>query len=386
MRSRRPSSFVFDGVLSVLFLLLLVLPVCLAVIPNAVAPGGLEENRRLAEVPKFPMTSDALKTFPRKFEAYYNDHFRLRDAFIRGHNRLKIKLLKESPQRDVLMGRDGWLFFRRNNLLEDFFALEPFTEGDLSGLQHLLEAKRDWLSSQGIPYFLVVAPNKQSIYPEQMPQTYYRSRGPSRLDQLLDHMRTQSDVNMVDLREDLLAGKTSEQVYFRTDTHWNEIGAFIAYRSIMDAIRRATNDDRLVPHSLKDYQRVESIRKGGDLTKMLGFTDETQERYDRLEPLFLRCAQKKELPDYMGRAWKPFPEPVAFTCSTARLDLVMLHDSFGRWLRPYMAENFRKSVFVWQHQLPMDVFKKIVMQEKPDVVVEEIVERMVYYLKDELKN
>lgn len=261
MKPIRTLRSVRDGALSGFFLLLLFLPVCLTGISKEVTPGGLEEKRQLAEMPSFPRASDAIKTFPRRFEAYYNDRFQLRDVMIRGHNRLKIKILKKSPQKDVLMGRDGWLFYKRNNLLEDFFALEPFTEEDLDTRRHLLEAKRDWLSSQGIPYFFVVAPNKQSIYPEKMPQAYYRSRGPSRLDQLVDHMRTRSDVNIVDLREDLLEAKASDQVYFLADTHWNEKGAFIAYRSIMDAILRATNDERLAPHSIKDYQSVTAIRK-----------------------------------------------------------------------------------------------------------------------------
>lgn len=372
-----------DSVLTGLFLLLLFLPVSLTGISDEVTPGGLEEKRQLAELPRFPKGVDAIKAFPRRFEAYYNDHFQLRDVMIRSHNRLKIKILKKSPQRDVVMGRDGWLFYTRNNLLEDFFALESFTEEELNARQHLLEAKRDWLSSLGIPYFFVVAPNKQSIYPEQMPEAFYRSRGPSRLDQLFDHMRTRSDINIVDLRRDLLEAKSSDQVYFSADTHWNDKGAFIAYRSIMDAILRATNDHRLAPHSLADYQSIAAIRKGGDLAKMLGLADDMEERYDRLDPLFRRCAQEEPLPNFMDRDWKPFPDPVAYTCPNASLDLVMLHDSFGNRIRPYLAESFRKSVFLWQHQLPWDVFKAVVLKEKPDFVVEEIVERLVYYMKAE---
>ena len=252
----------------------------------------------------------------------------------------------------------------------------------MNALKRVIEAKRDWLASRGIPYFFVVAPNKQSIYPEQMPENFVRSHGPSRLDQFLDHMRNRLDVNIVDLRGDLLEAKSKGQIYFSGDTHWNEKGAFIAYHSVMDAIWRTINDDRLAPRSIEDYQSVAAIRKGGDLAKMIGLADDIEELYERLDPLFMRCAQEEALPNYMDRDWKPFPDPVAYTCSSASLRLVMLHDSFGNGIRPYLAENFRKSVFVRQHQLPGDVFKAIVLKEKPDLVVEEIVERMVYYLKD----
>lgn len=371
-----------DRVITGLFLLVLFLPASLAGISHEVTLGGLEEKRRLAELPSLPTGVDAIEEFPRRFEAYYNDHFHFRDVLIRAYNRLKLKILKKSPHRDVLIGKDGWLFYARDHLLVDFISAEPFTEEELSARQRIIEARRDWLASRGIPYFFVVAPNKQSIYPEQMPENYLRSHGPSRLDQFLDHMRNRSDVNIVDLRGDLLEAKSNGQVYFSGDTHWNEKGAFIAYHSVMDAIWSTINDDRLAPRSLTDYQSVEAIRKGGDLAKMIGLADDIEERYNRLDPLFMRCAQEEALPNYMDRDWKPFPAPVAFTCSTASLRLVMLHDSFGKRIRPFLAENFRKSVFVWQYQLPGDVFKAIILKERPDLVVEEIVERMMYYMKD----
>jgi hypothetical protein len=371
-----------DGILTGLFLLVLFLPVCLTGIAKGKMPGGLEEKRTLAELPRTPNSVDAIKAFPRRFEAYYNDHFHFRDVLIRSHNRLKLKILKKSPDRNVLIGKDGWLFYVRDHLLEDFISIEPFTEKALNARQRYIEAKRDWLASRGIPYFFVVAPNKQSIYPEQMPESYYRSHGSSRLDQLIDHMRNFSDVNIIDLRETLREAKSGGQLYFSKDTHWNHKGAFTAYRRIMETLQQSTNDSRLVPQSLTDYQPVAAIRKGGDLAEMLGIADDIEERYDRLDPSFRRCAQEEALPNYMDRDWKPFPDPVVYTCPRASLRLVMLHDSFGNGIRAYLAENFRKSVFVWRHQVSGDVFKAIVLKEKPDLVVEEIVERMVYYMQD----
>ena len=70
---------------------------------------------------------------------------------------------------------------------------------------------------------------------------------------------------------------------------------------------------------IADYQSVAATRKGGDLAKMLGFADDIEERYDRLNPLFMRCAEEEALPNYMDRDWKPFPAPVAYTCSDRQL-------------------------------------------------------------------
>lgn len=370
-----------DRILTVLFLVILFLPVSMAALPHEATQDGLEEKRRLTEKPHFPDGLDETKAFPRHFESYFNDHFRMRGLLIRAHNRLKIKLLKQSPQKDVLMGREGWLFYARNNLLEDFFGLEPFSKKDLITRQRLLEAKRDWLKSHGIPYVFVVAPNKQSIYPERMPEGYDHFQKSSRLDQFLRHMQSHSDVVIVDLRHDLVAGKSNGPLYFSTDTHWNEKGTFIAYRRIMNVLHDMYKDPQLAPRAHEDYRSVAASRGGGDLAKMLGIQDEIEENYDRLEPEFTPCGKEERLYTYLNHDWTPFPEPVAYNCPNARLRLVMLHDSFGKWLRPYVVEHFRRSVFIWQHALPGKIFKAVMLKEKPDIVVEEIVERMIYYMK-----
>ena len=171
-----------DRILTALFLIVLFLPALMTGASHEEAHGRLEEKRQLAKRPGFPEEVDAVIAFPRQFEAYFNDHFQLREVLIRSHNRLKIKLLKKLPQKDVLLGRDGWFFYTRNNLLQDFLGLEPLSTEALHDRQRLLEAKRDWLASQGIPYLFVVAPNKQTIYPEKMPEGYIRFKDPSRLD------------------------------------------------------------------------------------------------------------------------------------------------------------------------------------------------------------
>ena len=35
----------------------------------------------------------------------------------------------------------------------------------------------------------------------------------------------------------MAAAKTRERIYFQTDTHWNDRGAFVAYRELIEAVR-----------------------------------------------------------------------------------------------------------------------------------------------------
>ncbi|MEJ2109698.1 MAG: hypothetical protein P8Z37_07265 [Acidobacteriota bacterium] len=372
-----------DRSLTVFFLMVLFIPVLRTSLSRKEARDGLEEKRQLTQMPGLPEGIEAMIAFPPQFEAYFNDHFPFREFLIRSHNRLKIKLLKKSPLRDVLLGRNGWLFYARNNLLQDFLGLDPLLPEALHARQLLLEAKRDWLASQGIPYLLVVAPNKQTIYPELMPEGYSRSREPSRLDQLLDYLRAHSDIPVLDLRESLLSEKAGEKLYFSTDTHWNPKGAFFGYRRIMETLHHRLDDPRLIPRSLADYRSIATVRGGGDLAVMLGIESDIQESYDQLKPLFTPCSKEEKLSNYLNYDWKPFPEPIASHCTSSELNLVMFHDSFGIGLRPYLSEHFKRSVFVWYDNPDGDLFKAVILKEKPDIVVEEVVERIIPYMKCE---
>ena len=55
---------------------------------------------------------------------------------------------------------------------------------------------------------------------------------------------------------------------------------------------------------------------------------------------------------------------------------LFFHDSFTRPMIPFLAERFSRSVFLWSHGFAPE----IILVERPDVVVLEVVERYIYAL------
>lgn len=51
--------------------------------------------------------------------------------------------------------------------------------------------------------------------------------------------------------------------------------------------------------------------------------------------------------------------------------ILMFHDSFASSLRPFLSETFSRIVYVWEDKLD----NKIVKKERPNIVIQEIVER-----------
>ncbi len=71
----------------------------------------------------------------------------------------------------VIFGKDKWLFYP-SSIAGDWLAdrsLSPFSESQLDAWQSLYEKRNKFFAEHGIPFLLVVVPDKQSIYPEFVP-------------------------------------------------------------------------------------------------------------------------------------------------------------------------------------------------------------------------
>src|SRR5947207_8313680 len=90
----------------------------------AESPG---ENRQVAAFPEIQLKRAFLTAFPAKFEAFYNDHFGLRDTLIRCLNVARMHWLGMSSSRHVIVGREGWLYYTQEPIGTDYGAARPFT-------------------------------------------------------------------------------------------------------------------------------------------------------------------------------------------------------------------------------------------------------------------
>ena len=211
-------------------------------------------------------------------------NFPFRGELIRLDNLVSVKLLSSTLLSPVTMGRDGWLFLARDrgrDLLEEHRAVRPLPESAIKALGEEFEARRAWLAERGIKYLLVVAPNKETIYPEHLPQAYEKTNGPSYLDQTLAYLRDHANLDIVDLRPAVLEAKQSHVVFYRTDTHWNAYGAYAGY--VATIARLETIFPGIAAHTMRDYN-VKITTFSGDQAKLLGLDESMKEEFIQFFP------------------------------------------------------------------------------------------------------
>ncbi len=235
------------------------------------------ENRELAKLPELSIAG--LSEFPAKFESNFNDNFGLRSILVRWNSMMRIGLFQQSPVSWVVIGKNGWLFLNNLNNIEDCRGFLHYTNEELRTITHNFEEQQEWLNKQGISYLVVIVPDKETIYPEYLPDSIRRTNGKTRLDQLIDYLQKNSDFRVLDLRQPLLEAKNGKySTFYRTDGHWNDYGAFIGYREIMLALKQHFPD--ISPLGEDDYAIVVRPCSGRErLTRLVQEACTTMKRY-----------------------------------------------------------------------------------------------------------
>lgn len=140
----------------------------------------------------------------------------------------------ESTQ--VLLGKDNWLFYKTEldgHPLWDYMGINHFTDEELAAIAANLVSMRDGFNALGVDFYVTALPNKEIIYEEYMPDTVARVDEVSRAEQLADYIWDNTDLVYVYPKQALLDAKAEGQIYYQTDTHWNQKGAFVGMQQLM---------------------------------------------------------------------------------------------------------------------------------------------------------
>lgn len=259
----------------------------------------------------------------------------------------------ESTQ--VLLGKENWLFYKTENEgdgnpLLDYKGINHFSEMELAVMAENLTSLRDYLKQEkDIRFVAMCLPNKENMYPEYMPDIIPKLIEQSRADQVAEYLQRNTDLDYVYPKEMLFQEKEKHQVYYTTDTHWNQIGAFVGLQAFFAQIYGTYAD----PDSV--YFITADSGFAGDLAAIAGVDDDYS--IDTAYALDERSASPEQYHDEV---------------------LLIVGDSFSGFLsdvaKPYYKEVYR----VETKKFTMSMLDEY----QPDIVIWQTVERRIEILKD----
>lgn len=237
------------------------------ILPSVLTLFGVEsknvEKRELASAPRIFKNGINLD-YTKDFDDYFSDNFALRPFFITIYANLSKSIFKTSVNDNVIIGKNDFLFFAET--IDSFTGQDRMSDEEIISICKIIKQEQDRFEKQGIEFFFVCAPNKNTIYPEYMPSRFKKNEDKSNMTRIYE-MMDEYGINFVDLRDNLLNAKSYEQIYHKDDSHWNNYGAVVAYETMMEKTYVLINGKDYPIYSDKAYEKKDSFK--GDLRSML---------------------------------------------------------------------------------------------------------------------
>ena len=306
----------------------------------------------------------------RRVSVWFNDRLGMRYPLIVLDSHWRLQLWRLRFRGDVLFGNSSWLFFNDSPplpaaRLADVRGALRMNEAEIATIDRQMAGARRKFAACRKGAFVVIAPNKQSIYPEMLREggTHLKSR----LDDLLARLTPDARSIFVDSRSELRTAKSQHgvPVYHPTDSHWNDLGAFIAYQKIVDVLASADLVDRREIATLEGVEIKVEASAGGDVaTRLLYLPWNFPDQHVALRggvafPLSLHTERDR----------------VLVTHPQGRRKLLILADSFGPPLASLLARHFREVEMLSRPTWPAIFDGEAIAARNPDVVIIEIAER-----------
>ncbi len=227
----------------------------------------------------------------------------------------------------------------------------------------------------------ILAPNPVSIYYDEMHEYLAtEKRNSTAVSQFVEYMNSMNndDIIVPDLLSVFDAHK-SEDIYYRTDTHWSELGAYYAYDAMMQFVKK--DFPNVAYHPITDFDVVYTDCPAGDMANMLRAYGILREETPFLFPKFDKTGDFYPVKRAAGDIICNIPvgnyptESVIDEESSPKAYLI--GDSYGAYFLPYAGMSFSKLYtnpgVLWNYTID---YKKI-EEEKPDYVIFVYTERSI---------
>ncbi len=355
-------------ILILIFIVLLVMPTVLGIFARS--DVGADEKRQLAQ---FPVASETeYANYTAELTDYYSDHLPLRPFLIKTWSIINYKVFGQAVGEQVIVGDDGWLFYNPVNegtrdTIRGYMGTDQLSEQELTRIKSGLLNVKSWCDDAGSKMAVLIVPDKERIYSEYMPDCYGEPCEVSRGQQVVDVM-SDTDVQVIYLKDDFLTAKSSvdELLYYKHDSHWTGVAAYIGAAKLGECL-----GDELPAISSLQVKEIPPMEN--DLAVLAGLGDYLPQDVDYA--VGDAKAFSDFLPGEQGELWTPWRTE---NVDGNGLKLMMVRDSFGMELWPYLHQDYSCTLGVYRYDSDWTYYpREYIKNEAPDVFVMEVSESLI---------
>ena len=283
--------------------------------------------------------------------------------------------MNEIPSQQVVAGKDDWLFYVEKSdgdSIAEYEGTDRYSQEEMDEFLSVTLENQKRLEEKGIQTAILVAPNKENVYWEYMPDRYIHNPV-SNTDILVDYLQN-NGVSIVSAKEDLIEKRTEQQLYYTYDSHWNQLGAYVGVKSILDFWEIPI--PALEERETSSYDLNENYHEGAwnDLAHLAGlnyiFDDEVEYEVEGTIQIdwewYAAQQYNKEISHYVNEN------------ASVPKKLFLIGDSFRTAMIPALSEMFREIYVIHRSDYHTDMLEIV----NPDYVIVEYVERYASQMRD----
>lgn len=313
---------------------------CIPLIASLIHPQTEVLNKEdTAHLPVIIDNGKINQNIGKEFDDYFTKSIPFRSQMITAENKISSGILQKENN-NVITGTDGWLFTKES--ADEYIGIQKNNRA-IHNIAETVRIIQESAQAQGANFVFTVAPDKNQIYSEYMPKGYLKSE--SNTLTVLEKYLKDDKINYVDLKEELLKHKENqEEIYLKTDTHWNGLGALYGYHAIMNGLGGKYENFSGVSYTVRNDWY-------GDIAKMLYpeapvacrqyyfDIDDSSVRF--IQPRTMQSNQEL-LSDLMSD--KEENDIIIRTLNPKGKNTVYIsRDSFGRAMLPFLITNYRSA-------------------------------------------
>ncbi|OWU82266.1 hypothetical protein ATO6_22765 [Oceanicola sp. 22II-s10i] len=278
----------------------------------------------------------------------------------------KPETLEPGKAHMVLKGKNDWLFLTNdsNHVIDQMTGQRPLAPEDVEAWRITLMLRRAWLESIGSRYIFAVAPNKEAVFKDHLPDGIRLS------DNRPVRQLQSAGIDLIYRPEKFRGAET----YSKTDTHWNDLGGQRQAKMLLDACRQQGVE--VGPLSAMDIELI-SQSHYGDLGRKLTPPQESEVILKRVKSRQAKVVFSTKISNtgsilVFEGADKSLPRGMFFA------------DSFGGVgsVSDFIAQGFSRLVVLWQPHFDF----RLIEEEKPDIVISQMVERFLTLIPNDVRS
>ncbi len=336
------------------FLTIAVVPLLILFLPQK--KFSENENRVLAEFPALTWETIQDGRFMKGFEAYFADHFILRDGWIAA--KTKSELL--AGKKEV-----NGVFILKDRLIQ---KVEDY---DRTLVAKNVSAITGFADRVGVPCAMMLIPTACEIQKDLLDPNAPVLNQKMLIESVYSRMG--GKLSTVDVYSPLSSSK-DDYIYYKTDHHWTSLGAYLGYSAASRPlgyqtvslssfdIQHASHDffgtlyskvicDQTGPDTIDYY----SYPKGTKVERVVVNTGSSQKVYDSM---YFRgyLDQKDKYSSFLGDN-QPFV--TVFTNAPEGKKLLVIKDSYAHSLVPFLSQHYAEITMADLRYLNVDLGKKV---------------------------